>query len=168
VSSKKRNVYWLDADAYIQSKDEVNGAFPFKRAPEFWKYLAQQIDLGIVRSPKFVYDEITKGNDDLAEWFREREDKLAIVGDSKVHACAGRISDYVVSKFGDRRAREFLRGGDLWVIAHAMAMGENGIVVSHESLRRQELRVKIPAICMALGVTRITIFAMLNQLGARL
>lgn len=45
--------------------------------------------------------------------------------------------------------------------------GESGVVVSHESLRQQESRVKIPAVCTQFGVQRTSIFAMLNQLGAR-
>jgi hypothetical protein len=168
ASFKKPKVYWLDADAYIQSKDELNGPYTFKRVPAFWDYLSRQIDAGIVRSPKVVYNEIAKGNDNLADWFREREDRgLAIVGDARVHTWAGKISDYVVQRFGDRKAREFLRGGDLWVIAHAKAMGSDAVVVSHESLRQQESRVKIPAVCIKFGVQRISIFAMLNQLGAR-
>jgi len=59
----------------------------------------------------------------LQSWFREREDRgLAIVGSAAVHEWAGKIGNYVVQRFGDRRARELLKGGDLWVIAHAKAM----------------------------------------------
>ena len=67
VSSKKPKIYWLDADAFIQSKDELNGPYTFKRVPEFWNYLSRLVDRGIVRSPKVVYDEIARGHDELAE-----------------------------------------------------------------------------------------------------
>ena len=51
------------------------------------------------------------------------------------------------------------------VLAHAMAMGKDGVVVSHESLRKQETVVKIPAVCNALGIEKISWFQMLNRLG---
>lgn len=161
-------VYWLDADACIQAKDEINGAFPFSRMRPFWDYLSLQVDNGVVRAPKMVYDEIVKGNDELSDWFSEREDRgLAIYASKEVHECASRIGDYVVEKYGDRLARPFLKGADMWVMAHAMAMGTDGVVVTHETTRPLTAIIKIPAVCSAFGIERFTIFRMLNQLGAR-
>ena len=54
-------VYWLEADACIQAKNEETGSFPFSRAANFWSYLSHKVDEGVVKS-KMVYDEIVKGN----------------------------------------------------------------------------------------------------------
>ena len=159
-------VYWLDADACIHAKNERDGAFPFSRMPKFWAYLSRKVDQGIVKAPKMVYDEITSGNDQLAEWFREREDRgLCENPTDEVWRCVTEISDFVVNKWKDRRARRFLAGADVFVLAHAMAMGKDGVVVSHETKRQQNAIVKIPVVCEELKIEKIGIFTMLNQLG---
>src|SRR5262249_2735814 len=100
--------------------------------------MSRKIDEGVIRAPKMVFDEITAGSDRLAEWFRDREHRgLCINATDEVVKCVGTVSDFVVRKYGDRKAREFLAGADPFVIAHAMAMGEDGVVVSHESRREQ-------------------------------
>ncbi|HMH44381.1 MAG TPA: DUF4411 family protein [Pyrinomonadaceae bacterium] len=160
-------VYWLDADACIHAKDERHGAFPFSRMQKFWNYLSHQVDLGVVKAPKMVYDEITKGNDALAEWFRDREDRgLCENPNDAVWNCVTQVNNLVVQKYGDRKARRFLTGADPFVLAHAMAMGDEGIVVSHESTREQNAIVKIPTVCAALNIQQVSIFTMLNQLHA--
>ena len=164
-------VYWLDADACIQAKDEKNGAFPFSRGQKFWDYLSHQVDLGVVRSPRMVYDEITdRGwNDQLSEWFREREGRgLCVNPTDDVWECVHEISNYVVAKYGDRLARPFLNGADLWVLAHAKAMRADGVVVSHEGTREPKTRVKIPAVCQVLGIEKVNLFQMLNRLDWRM
>jgi hypothetical protein len=55
----------------------------------------------------------------------------------------------------------------MWVMAHAIAMGKDGVVVTHETTRPLTAIIKIPAVCSAFGIERFTIFRMLNQLGAR-
>lgn len=160
-------VYWLDADVCIQSKNEETGAYPFSRMGKFWAYLSHQVDSGIVKAPLKVYEEISQGNDQLAEWFRDREDRgLCIKPTPDVWDCVGKISDFVEKRWKDRKARMFLDGADCFVLAHAKAMGSDGVVVSAESLRKQNSIVKIPAVCGALEIEKITIFQMLNRLGA--
>lgn len=159
-------VYWLDADACIHTKNEETGAFPFSRAANFWGYLSRKVDDGVVKCPKMVYDEIVKGNDELSTWFKEREHRgLCVHSSDEAWECLTKISDFVVGRWKDRKSRSFLDGADAWVLAHAMAMGSDGVVVSHESTRKQETIVKIPAVCGALGIQKISLFQMLNRLG---
>lgn len=160
-------VYWLDADACIQAKHERNGPFPFSRGRKFWDFLSHKVDEGVVKCPKMVYDEITdRGwNDELAGWFRERESRgLSENPSDSVWERVHQISDFVVAKWGDRLARPFLEGADLWVLAHALAMGSDGIVVSHEGTREQKSKIKIPAVCFELGIEKINLFQMLNRM----
>lgn len=152
----------------IQAKDERNGPFPFKRQPKFWAYLSHQVDIGTVRASKMVYDEIMKIDDELKQWFQDREDRgLSIHPTPEVYECVTKVCDYVVRKYGDRKARAFLNGADPFVLAHAMAMGKNGIVVSHESTREQHSIIKIPTVCYALKIQPVSLFQMLNKLNAR-
>ena len=159
-------VYWLDADACIQTKNEETGLYPFNRADNFWAYLSHKVDEQVVRCPKAVYDEITEGNDRLAEWFRERQDRgLCVEATQKVWDCLIEINDFVIHKWRDRKARSFLYGADSFVLAHAMAMGGDGVVVSHESTHKQESIVKIPIVCAELGIEKISFIQMVNRLG---
>ena len=65
-------------------------------------------DQQIVRCPKLVYDEVTEGNDRLAQWFRERQDRgLCVEPTQKVWDCLTEINDFVLRKWRDRRARSF-------------------------------------------------------------
>jgi uncharacterized protein DUF4411 len=119
-----------------------------------------------VKCPKMVYDEIVNGNDLLADWFKERADRgLCEPTSDAVWAASVLISDHVVNAYQDRKSRRFLSGADAMVLACAKAMGKDGVVVSHESLRKQESIVKIPAVCNALGIEKISWFQMLNRLG---
>jgi hypothetical protein len=136
------------------------------RGGTFWNYLSRKVDEGIVQCPKMVYDEIVKGNDELATWFKEREHRgLAVHASDEVWEALTEIGTFVVGRWKDRKSRSFLNGADAWVLALAKAMGKDGVVVSHESTRKQETIVKIPAVCSALGIEKISIFQMLNRLG---
>jgi hypothetical protein len=154
-----RKIYWLDADVYIQAS---NG--PYKRVPQFWAFLAVQLELGNIRSPKIVYDEVSAGNDEVAKWFAHRKGKgLCVTASPEVQTkCYGMIADYVFEKFKSYQAEEFLRGGDGWVIAHAM--DSNGKVVTQESLRKVEAKIKVPTICKALSVPCINTYDLLDEL----
>lgn len=113
-----------------------------------------------------VYDEITAGDDRLADWFKEREDRgLCINASPAVWQRLIEIGDFVVKRWKDRRSRAFLNGADAFVLAHALAMGKDGVVVSHESTRKQDSIVKIPVVCAELGVEKISFSQMVNRLG---
>jgi hypothetical protein len=153
-----RKIYWLDADVYIQAS---NG--PYKRVPQFWAFLTEQLKLGNIRSPKIVYDEVSAGNDEVAKWFAPRKGEgLCVSASPAVQTDYGKIADYVFEKFKPYQAEEFLRGGDGWVIAHAM--DSRGKVVTQESLRKVEAKIKVPTICKALSVPCINTYDLLDEL----
>jgi hypothetical protein len=153
-------IHWLDADVYIQAK---NGPYPFHRVAPFWEFLSEQLDRGNIRSPKAVYDEIVAGNDPLADWFAQREEKgLSIIASEVVCRNYTRIADHVTTSHSAHQAAEFLRGGDGWVIAHAME--EKGIVVTQESVRSVKAKVKVPAVCEHFGVVCRNTYEMLEAL----
>jgi hypothetical protein len=154
--------YWLDADVYIQAK---NGPYRFEFAPGFWEFLARQFDEGNIKSPKKVYDELTEGSDLLASWCRRMKNRgiCSSSGGKEVQECYGRIANYVYTEYKPHQADEFLKGGDGWVIAHAMATG--GIVVAQESPRSKKGRIKVPTISRVFGVKCIGTYDMLGHLG---
>lgn len=152
--------YWLDADVFIQAK---NGPYKFERVPGFWVFLAEQLESGKIKSPKKVYDELTDGSDLLASWCRRmRHRGLCVNADKTVQDCYRQIANHVHTKYKPHQANEFLRGGDGWVIAHAMAV--SGVVVAQESERSKKGRVKVPTVCREFGIKCIGTYDMLDQL----
>ena len=153
-------IHWLDADVYIQAK---NGPYKFERVPGFWEFLAKQFDEGNIKSLKKVYGELTEGSDILASWCRRMRPRgICVTADKAVQECYGRIANYVHTEYKPHQANEFLRGGDGWVIAHAMATG--GVVVAQESPKSKKGRIKVPNICRVFGVKCIGTYDMLDRL----
>jgi Domain of unknown function (DUF4411) len=156
-------IYWIDAVVLIQSSNTFH---PFDRVPKFWSFISQQLDAGVIKAPKIVWQEVADGNDWLAQWVQQRREKgLCVAASKSVQAYLGPISAHVVGKYKPHQANEFLKGGDPWVIAHAM--DSEGIVVTQESPRSIKAKVKIPTVCKSLGVRCIDTFAMLKELGAK-
>lgn len=73
------------------------------------------------------------------------------------------ISNHVVTKYGSILSPDFLKGGDAWIIAHAMDGG--GIVVTQESEHSKGSKIKVPTVCKELGVPCIDTCKMLKSLG---
>jgi hypothetical protein len=85
--------------------------------------------------------------------------------DKTVQEAYTEVANHVVEKYDQRRAKvaEFLKGGDGWIIAHAMRDG--GIVVSNEArLDATALVPKVPNICRSFGVGCINLPTMLTRL----
>jgi hypothetical protein len=153
--------FWLDADVYIQN---ANGPYTLRRVPEFWAFLSREAKAGRICSPKIVFDEVTDGNDELAEWMRIRKaDGFCIKASRQVQGEFGKIANHVYTKYNNAQSAEFLKGGDGWVIAHAMNADE--IVVTQESTRKVTAKVKVPTVCSEMGVKCINTYQMLEMFG---
>jgi hypothetical protein len=62
--------YFLDSNFLIDAK---NLHFPMDRKPEFWSWLVQLGNDGILGIPEAVHKEVTRGNDDLVEWVNRHQ-----------------------------------------------------------------------------------------------
>jgi hypothetical protein len=156
-------IHWLDANVYIQAK---NGPYAFERFPRFWVFLAEQLELGNIKSPKQVYDELTEGDDLLSTWCKRRRSKgLCVTAGRDVQACFRQIANHVHGNYRTEQALVFLGGGDPWVIAQAMAT--NGIVVTQESNRSKSSKVKMPTVCHAFRLQCIGTYEMLANFDFR-
>lgn len=156
--------YCLDTDVFIQAK---NGPYGFDIVPAFWDWLDQQVDAGLIFSSTMVYSELSGGEDELAEWVRNRRNTgFFIEPDIIVQQIFRDIANYVFQHYLEHYTQQFLDDADPWVIAHAKA--ENGIVVTHEALvPSSSKQVKIPNICWQFNVDCINPYKMLRDLNAR-
>lgn len=154
--------YWLDSDALIQSKNEPYG---FDIAPRFWEFLERKIADGTIASCQQVYDELQDGKDELSAWAR-RQKACFMAADQGVQAVFGHVSVYVKNHYDEMHAREFLRGADGWLIAHARVHG--GETITREVPAPDSKRPKIPDVARQFGVQTLRMHELLRKLKARI
>ena len=155
--------YCLDTDVFIQAK---NGPYGFDIVPAFWDWLDQKVVEGILFSSTEVYKELSRGEDELAAWVKDRrKTNFFIEPDSSVQKIFKDIANYVNDNYTTPQAQFFLDGADPWVIAHGKA--KNAIVVTHEVLAAyNSKKVKIPNICRLFDVKYINTYQLLRNLKA--
>lgn len=135
--------------------------------PAFWDWIDQEAHAGHLFSSTLVYQEITAGSDDLANWVRARNNTgLFEAPTPDAQTLFGYISQYVLRNYTVAEADVFLIGADPWIIAQAQA--ENAKVVTMEKLVGANSRkVKIPNICNEFGVDWLNTYDLLRALQAR-
>ena len=149
--------YCLDSNVFIES---WNRYYSIDICPQYWEVLDDLATKGIIFSPVEVKREILKTDDGLADWIEHRDYIFKdITTEVQQHlrtimATHGRLVDSI-------KQRSI---ADPWVIAHAMA--EKATVVTKEtpagSISR---RIKIPDVCIALGVPWMNDFQFLREVG---
>ena len=155
--------YLLDADIFIRAK---NLHYGFDFCPGFWDWLVQANARGRVFSIEKVGDEIKAGDDEPAEWGKERGDGFFLAPTPDVLTALGRVSDWANSQDYQPTAIDtFLQVADYHLIGHALAGGYE--VVSHEIPSSSKKRIKIPNVCIGLGIKCLTPFEMLRREKAR-
>lgn len=164
--------YWMDTDSFITP---YQGPYRFQTAPQFWDFIKQQAEQGIIGSPEMVLDkELTepppprdkpKQRDRLAMWAAPLRGILFIRVDDNVQDCYREVAQYVQNsgKFKPYWIEKFLGGADAWVIAYAKA--HTGKVVTLEVPQPQAKKPKVPDIAAYFHIQCITVWDMLEELG---
>ena len=154
--------YWLDANVLIEAN---NRSYPIDVARTFWTRLAEQIERNNIVSCRRVYQELAeqeKHQDAVANFVKARRQKLCLPSSRDVQRAVARIEEYVFGgRYPTAEAWRFSRGGDPWVIAHAMV--ENGIVVTQESALRAN--AQMPDVCQNFNVRCVDTLEMFRLLG---
>ncbi len=156
-------VYLLDANVFIQAR---NLHYGFDFCPAFWEWLIVNNGAGKVFSIEKVADELLAGNDNLADWARERGSSFFLVPDAGVINAFGEVSRWVSGQQYEPAAiNTFLQVADYYLVSHARAHGR--VVVTHEIPSDSRKRVKIPNACIGLGIRVMTPYEMLRVERAR-
>lgn len=156
--------YLLDANTYIQAKNQYYG---MDICPAYWDWLDQQFEQGLIGSVDMIGRELKDGNDQLAEWVRERPDHFIENDDGETQNMFGLIVEAVMAgDYNPGNRDQFLAKGDPWIIAKAKVLGAT--VVTHESRVTPETRkVKIPNVCRLFDIPCMDTFQFLRVLQAR-
>lgn len=155
--------YLLDADVFITAK---NLHYGLDFCPGFWEWLTVGHGAGTLASVEKVGDEIDAGGDELSDWARDLPDGFFQKPDATTITALARVGTWVTSNgYEPAAVTTFLSIGDSYLVAQALAGGHT--VVTHERPSDSTKRVKIPNVCLGLGVRVMTPFEMLRLERAR-
>ncbi len=132
--------------------------------PKFWTWIDEQFANGVLVSSMAVHDELAEGDDELAQWAKDRKDTgFFIPASEEMQLLFRKISDYVINNYPLHHAELFLSKADPWVIAHGKV--EKLTVVTNEVLVSSiSKKPKIPNICKVHSVNSIDTVDLLRLL----
>jgi len=156
-------IYLLDANVFIQAK---NLHYGFDFCPAFWDWLIAENAVGKVLSIEKVGDELEAGADELSSWARDRGRLFFVPPDPPLLEALARVSAWITSQqFDPAAVSTFLQVADYYVIAQALA--RKYAVVTHEVPSNSARKIKIPNVCVGLGIRFLTPYEMLRIERAR-
>jgi len=151
--------YLLDTNVFIQAK---NLHYGFSFCPAFWDWIVRENRAGKVFSVEKVRDEIMDGDDELAHWAAQYKDSLFLALDASVLPAMHRVSGWVTNQqYASAAVNLFLQDADYYLVAQALAGGH--VVVTHEKPEVSIKRVKIPSVCIGVGIGFMNPFEMLRR-----
>jgi hypothetical protein len=155
--------YLLDSDVFIQAKNRHYG---FDFCPAFWDWLLLKNQQGIVFSIGRVGTELLAGNDQLAEWASNLGDRFFLEPDPSSVPEFGTVSNWIMNQgFSSAGIDTFFQSADFYLIAQALA--HKHIVVTHEMPSNSTQKIKIPNVCIGLGIRHLNPFELLRVEQAR-
>lgn len=155
--------YLLDANVFIQAK---NLHYGLDFCPAFWEWLVVSNQNGVVFSIEKVGDELDAGNDELAEWARNRGHNFFLKPDKAMLDSLGQVSSWVNEQGYEPAAEStFFQVADYYLVAFALA--HSYTVVTHEIPSLSKRRIKIPDACIGLQIKFMSTYEMLRKERAR-
>jgi hypothetical protein len=157
-------LYLLDANVLI---DAGRDYYPPDRVPEFWDWLRFQGESGAVKIPEEMYEEVIQGNDRVAAWLRQPDNKRALLLVEEVDP------ELVWQVVEDGYAPDLTQveidavGRDPFLIAYALAAPQQRCVVTTEGRKPSKKRHnrKMPDVCDGLRLNVCHTFEMLRILN---
>lgn len=162
------DVYILDSSIFIEAARRY---YPLDFAKPFWEGLIRYADQGLLMSCDRVYDELMRGEDDLAAWVEGHfAPYFQTTQNDKVLANYARLVQWAMQSetFNDKAKDEFMEveNADAWLLAYALTYG--GTIATHETfdpLIRK--RIPIPNVSAAFDIACCDTFEMLRRLRFR-
>ena len=155
--------YLLDANVFMAAN---NLHYGLDFCPAFWEWLIMSNAQLKVFSIEKVGDEISAGEDALTEWAEGPGKPLFLKPDLEDLRDMTRVSKWVIEYgYTPTAVNNFLQVADYWLVSHALTHGF--VVVTHEKPADTPNKVKIPNVCVGLGVKVMTPFEMLRREKAR-
>jgi Domain of unknown function (DUF4411) len=153
----------LDSNVFIQAKNFYYG---FDFAPAFWDWIDREHANGNVFSVERVRDELIAGDDELADWAKDRGKDFFLPPDNDVLPSLSTLATWARSgRYEAGAANQFLDSADYYLVAHAHAHGFE--VVTHERPSDSIKKIKIPDACIAHDVKTANLYGLIRTTKAR-
>lgn len=153
----------LDANVFIQAK---NLHYGFNFCPAFWDWLIRENLAGQVYSIERVGNELLAGADRLSDWASDRGEGFFLPPDPSITPSLGAVSEWATGqRYEPTAVSTFFQVADYYLIAQAHA--ESYVVVTHEVAADTVKKIKIPNVCLGMGITCVNPYEMLGSAGAR-
>lgn len=156
--------YLLDANVFISAK-RLHYSFDF--CPAFWDWVVRAHRAGNLFSIERVGDELSAGQDELAQWADTLGDGFFLKPDAATLPSLTTVATWVTGQpnYSPAAKNTFLQVADYYLVAQALAGRHT--VVTHERPNNSIHIVKIPSVCLGVGVTFMNPFDMLRRELAR-
>ena len=160
--------YVVDSNFFIQAHRII---YPLDVAASFWNKLKQLADERKIISIDKVKNELYHNDDALKQWCEANLPGDFFKETSQVLPAYGRIVSWAMSKsshYLQKALDEFMDAdeADAWLVAYALTY--NDTVVTHEvSEPNRKSKIKIPDVCISLGVQYTNTIEMFRQLRER-
>ena len=155
--------YLLDANVFMAAS-RLHYGLDF--CPAFWEWLIVANKDGCVFSIERVANEVQAGDDALAEWASGRGPEFFLKPDTALQSALGTVAQWATSQQYEPAAiSTFFQVADYYLVAHALA--HKHVVVTHEVPASSTKRIKIPDVCIGVGVRHMNPFEMLRREKAR-
>lgn len=155
--------YLLDANVFIQAK-RLHYAMDF--CPAFWDWIVRENGAGRVYSIDKVGDELVHGSDALSQWAKNLGRGFFLPLDQVVVDAMPKVGAWVKGRpYRQAAVNAFLQEADYYLIAYALAHKHD--LVTHEVPGDGVKQVKIPEVCIGLGIRSLSPFQMLRREQAR-
>ena len=159
-------LFLLDANVLIDANRDY---YAINRVPEFWDWLIHHGDLGNVKNPIEIYEELTDGDDVLAEWAKRSEVKnsLMLNEDVDVTLVQRVLRDGYAPDLNDTEVAQL--GRDPFFIAYGLNQTHENqrCIVTTESSKPSKNRANrhIPDVCDSFGIPSCNSFEFFSTLG---
>ena len=156
-------LFLLDANVLIDANRDY---YPINRVPEFWEWLSDAGENDRVKIPLEVYEEIKKGDDDLAEWIKNDTNKAALLfeEDVDVNLVSRVTDDGYADDLTDDEVEKI--GRDPFLVAYAIADKDNRCIVTTEVSKPSRKRANrhLPDVCDTFHVPCVNTFQFVRAL----
>lgn len=151
--------YLLDANVFIQAK---NLHYGLDFCPAFWDWMIAENSAGRLFSIDKVGDELLAGSDELADWATARGEDFFPPPEPEIVTSLNPVSAWVTSQTYEPAAiNTFLQVADYYLVARAHS--QTHTVVTHEVPSPSLRKIKIPNVCIGLGIRTVSPYEMLRR-----
>ena len=158
-------LYLLDANVLIAAHRDY---YPVKRVPEYWDWLQHQAEVGTVKIPSEILDEVKRGTrqDDLLDWLTNDTVKDVLVLDEEPDlTLVRRVIEQGYAPDLNETDLEKL-GRDPFLIAYALKDPTRRCIVTTEVSKPSKERAnrKVPDVAKGFGITPLDPFRFAREL----